>query len=110
MILNCELVIKKNNEIVNNFSYKDKKAFMSFTKALSYIVNKKHYNNITKTKIESDGVKKIVKIYVYFKNIYTTYDKAIKGLELVDVEKQEIVTHTYEYTFSGDILDYIYIW
>lgn len=110
MILNCDLVIKRNNEVVNTSNTTDKKAFMNFTKALSYVVNKKNHDNITKTKVESDQVKKIVKIYVYFKNVYTTHDIAIEGLKLVDVEKQEIITHTYEYTFSGDILDYMYIW
>ena len=80
MKLNCELIIKRNNEIVNTFSYNEnEKSYKTFVKALSYVVNK-------------------------------THDIAIEGLKLVDVEKQEIVTHTYEYTFSGDILDYIYIW
>ena len=110
MILNCDLIIKRNNEVVNSSKTTDKKAFMNFTKALSYVVNKKHHDNITKTKVESDQVKKIVKIYVWFKNVYTKHDVAISGLKLVDVETQEVITHTYEYTFSGDILDYIYIW
>ena len=110
MILKSEVITKKNNEVMSIWNHEDKKAYMDFTKALSYVVNKKNYDDIVKTKVISDRVKKIVKIYVYFKKVYTNYDVAISGLSLVDVEKKEIVNYTYEYTFSGDILDWIYIW
>lgn len=95
MILNCELVIKRENEVVNTFNYSnDEKGLILFTKALSYVVNRKNHENIVKTTIKSDSVKKVVKIYVYFNLNF--YDGIVKML--------------YEYTFSGEKLDDIYIW
>ena len=90
--LNCELKIYKNDELVNTFIKESINALIELSKVTSEFINKKHYYNIEKIKIDSDHIKEYVKIKVIYKNEY----------------HDGIVKFTYDYLFNGSDIKKVY--
>lgn len=85
--INFNLEITRNGEHVNTFKAEGEKALAEMVKAISHVHNRKNYFNIKSASIHGDRAKKVVKAMIKFDNGFK-----------------------YDYTFTGEDIENVYVW